>query len=254
MMSLMHDTEQSPPPSTTRAADTSRARDDGAPAWALVVPVKATHRAKTRVITEPEGLIDNAAIAAAFAYDTVAAALRSTPVRAVYVVTEDEQVAAGMRDLGAAVVGEQSALPVESPGFARLNEAIRTGELAARAAGAMHVAALTADLPALRPADLSAVLAAATRHARSYLADSTGIGTALLAAGPGAELDPQFGYDSAAAHAASGAVAIDVPATSVRTDVDTVDELTSASELGLGPRTAVLFSAYRERVSGGSAG
>jgi len=249
----MHDTEQSPPPPASRAVDASGTHRDGARAWALVVPVKATRSAKTRVVTQPEGLIDNASLATAFAYDTVESALASTRVRTVYVVTDDEQIAGGMRELGAAVVTERSALPVESPGFSRLNEAIRMGELAARAAGATHVAALTADLPALKPADLSAVLDAAARHARCYLADSTGIGTSLLAAGPGADLDPRFGYDSAAAHAADGAVAIDVPATSVRTDVDTIDELADASTLGLGPRTAALFVAYQERVAHESA-
>ena len=226
---------------------------DAARVWALVVPVKATQNAKTRVVTDPEGLIDNAALAAAFAYDTVEAALASDRVQTVYVVTEDLQIAAGVRELGAVVVPEPSTLPFESPGFARLNEAIHSGELAARAAGSAYIAALTADLPTLTPTELSAVLVDAVRFARSYVADSSGIGTSLLAAGPGTALDPQFGYDSAAAHTAGGAVAIDIPAPTVRTDVDTLDELSEAAQLGLGRRTAALFAEYEQRAANESA-
>lgn len=250
----MHDTDQDSTASVLFAANAPSDPAGAMRAWALVVPVKATQNAKTRVVTEPEGLIDNAALAAAFAYDTVEAALASDQVQAVYVVTEDLQIAAGVRELGAIVVAEHSTLPFESPGFARLNEAIHTGELAARAAGTAYVAALTADLPTLAPTELSAVLVDAARYGRSYVADSSGIGTSLLAAGPGTALDPQFGYDSAAAHTAAGAVAIDVPAPTVRTDVDTLDELNEAAQLGLGRRTAAVFAEYEQRAANGSAG
>lgn len=248
-MSLMHDTERDSTASARYAGNAPGDPADAARLWSLVIPVKATQRAKTRVVTEPEGLIDNAALAAAFAYDTVEAALSSEQVQAVYVVTEDLQIAAGVRELGAIVVVEQSKLPIESPGFARLNDAIHSGELAARDAGAKYVAALTADLPTLTPAELSAVLVDAARFARSYVADSSRIGTSLLAAGPETALDPQFGYDSAAAHAATGAVSIDVSAPTVRTDVDTLDELSEAADLGLGPRTAALFAEYEQRAA-----
>ena len=62
----------------------------------------------------------------------------------------------------------------------------------------------------------------------------------LLAAPAGVLLDPRFGGDSAAAHAASGAVALTGAWPSLRRDVDTADDLAAAVRLGVGPRTMAL--------------
>ncbi len=68
------------------------------------------------------------------------------------------------------------------------------------------------------------------------MADTEGTGTTLLAVTSG-DLAPSFGPGSAAAHAASGAVALDGDWPGLRRDVDTPEHLTAARALGTGPRT-----------------
>ncbi len=102
-----------------------------------------------------------------------------------------------------------------------------------------RVAALNADLPALRPAELARVLDAALGFPRAFLADAAEIGTTFLSAAPGVELAPAFGGASRRRHLSSGAVEIRLAGVdSVRRDVDTGEDLAAARELGLGPRTA----------------
>jgi 2-phospho-L-lactate guanylyltransferase len=101
------------------------------------------------------------------------------------------------------------------------------------------VAALNADLPALRPAELTRTLERASAFPRAFLPDAAGIGTTLLSAAPGQALRPAFGPDSRACHRASGAVELPLTSVdSVRQDVDTGDDLRAALALGVGPRTA----------------
>jgi 2-phospho-L-lactate guanylyltransferase len=118
-----------------------------------------------------------------------------------------------------------------------LNPALAHGALAA---GAPAVAALSSDLPALRPEELAAALAAAAAVPRGFVADAAGTGTTLLTAS-GVPLDPRFGRDSAAAHAASGARALDGDWPGLRRDVDTPADLRGAAGLGLGTATAALL-------------
>jgi 2-phospho-L-lactate guanylyltransferase len=106
---------------------------------------------------------------------------------------------------------------------------------------------LQADLPALRPAQLDAALAAAraafTRGApAAFCADAEGTGTTLLATAPGHELEPRFGIDSAARHREAGAVELDGDWPGLRRDVDTADDLRVAAELGLGPHTRCVLA------------
>jgi len=68
----------------------------------------------------------------------------------------------------------------------------------------------------------------------------------LLVAPAGTELDPRFGADSAAAHAASGALALDGDWPSLRLDVDTASDLAAAARLGLGRHTADAVRAAAE--------
>jgi 2-phospho-L-lactate guanylyltransferase len=101
------------------------------------------------------------------------------------------------------------------------------------------VGALSADLPALRPAELDRVLEAAAAAPNAFVPDAAGIGTTLYTARPGADFSPRFGTDSRARHRESGARELaldDVP--SVRRDVDTIEDLRVALELGVGPHTA----------------
>ena len=201
--------------------------------WILAIPVKRTAIAKSRLASaypqhRPE-------LARAFAVDTTAAALASPLVRAVLVVTDDPVVAADVSAVGARVVPD---LPA-----AGLNEALLHGATVAAAEfPGTGVAALSADLPALRPAELTAVLAACVAP-RSFVIDQPGTGTTLLAAAPGVALDPRFGVGSALAHQASGAISIELAGIeSVRRDVDTAADLAHAVQLGVGPATADVMS------------
>ncbi|CAL9421945.1 2-phospho-L-lactate guanylyltransferase [Streptomyces sp. enrichment culture] len=199
--------------------------------WTLVVPLKPLPQAKSRLAdTADDGL--RPGLALAFAQDTVAAALGCPAVRDVVVVTNDALAARELAALGAGTVPD---LP-----RAGLNAALVHGATVVGAARpAASVAALNADLPALRPAELARVLDAAARFPRSFLADSAGLGTTLLAASRGRELRPQFGVGSRALHRASGAVELTLDAVdSVRQDVDTGGDLRAALALGVGPRTA----------------
>jgi len=201
--------------------------------WTLVIPVKRTAIAKSRLAAaypqhRPE-------LARSFAVDTTAAALASPLVRAVLVVTDDPGVAADVTAVGARVVPDL-------PG-AGLNEALEHGAAAAATEfPESGVAALSADLPALRPAELTLALAAAVDQ-RNFVIDLPGSGTTMLTAAPGVSLDPRFGVGSALAHQASGALPITLAdIISVRRDVDTAADLAHAVQLGVGPETAEVMS------------
>ncbi|MCW7943855.1 2-phospho-L-lactate guanylyltransferase [Streptomyces hygroscopicus] len=199
--------------------------------WTVVVPLKALARAKTRLSdTAADGL--RPGLALAFAQDTVAAALGCAAVRDVAVVTDDPLAGRELAALGARVVPDEPAggLNAALAHAAAVVRGLRPG-------GA--VAALNADLPALRPLELGRVLDAAAEFPRAFLPDAAGIGTTLLSATPGRELLPAFGTDSRLRHRSSGAVELALDAVdSVRQDVDTGDDLRAALALGVGPRTA----------------
>ncbi|MER6916199.1 2-phospho-L-lactate guanylyltransferase [Streptomyces sp. NPDC000594] len=198
--------------------------------WSLVIPLKPLTLAKSRLAsTAGEALRPRLALA--FALDTVAAALACPAVRDVAVVTDDRTAGGALARLGARIVPD-------TPGDG-LNAALVHGVLAVRGTRpGVPVAALNADLPALRPAELARVLSHAAGFPRAFLPDAAGIGTTLLAAGRGVELRPGFGGRSRSRHSASGAVEIRLDGVdSVRRDVDTGDDLAAALALGVGPRT-----------------
>ncbi|WP_329334295.1 2-phospho-L-lactate guanylyltransferase [Streptomyces sp. NBC_00663] len=201
--------------------------------WTLVIPLKPLERAKSRLSdTAGDGL--RPGLALAFAQDTVAAALASPSVGDVAVVTDDPLAARELAALGARIV------PDEPQGG--LNAALAYGAGVVRASHPeTPLAAVNADLPALRPLELARVLDAATEFPRAFLPDAAGIGTTLLAIRAGQELRPAFGTDSRSRHRASGAVELSLTGVdSVRQDVDTGEDLRAALALGVGPRTATV--------------
>ncbi|MGW0817084.1 2-phospho-L-lactate guanylyltransferase [Streptomyces viridiviolaceus] len=199
--------------------------------WTLVVPVKPLARAKSRLSDTADDRV-RPGLALAFAQDTVAAALACPAVADVAVVTDDPRAGRELAALGAGV------LPDEPGGG--LNAALAHAAAAVRASRPESpVAALNADLPALRPMELARVLKAAAQFPRAFLPDAAGMGTTLLAVAGNRELNPAFGTDSRARHRASGAVELHLEAVdSVRQDVDTGDDLRAALALGVGPHTA----------------
>ncbi|GAB3153916.1 hypothetical protein GCM10027290_47600 [Micromonospora sonneratiae] len=203
------------------------------PNWTVVVPVKRLDIAKSRLRGALAG-VPHESLALALALDTVSAVVACPVVADVLVVTDDRTVAAALRPLGARVTAD--------PPGAGLNPAFALG--AARSGGGW-VAAMTADLPALLPAELAVALRAAAdgpSRVRRFVADAPGSGTTLLTAPPGVPLDPRFGDGSAAAHAASGAVALTGIGPTVRRDVDTPADLLAVAALGLGRHTSALFA------------
>lgn len=210
----------------------------GEPTWAVVVPVKRLDAAKSRLRGALDG-VPHEQLALALAQDTVSAALASPSVAQVVAVTDDRTVRAALRSLGARVVPDE-------PGSG-LNAAFTFG---ASFVTGSWVAALAADLPALRPTDLGAALwAAGRREVRRFAADAPGTGTVLLTAPPGIPLDPRFGVDSAARHAASGALALTGPWPTLRRDVDTRADFAAAARLGLGAHTAALSAVLGSRAA-----
>ncbi len=200
--------------------------------WVVVIPVKRLSRAKTRLSSRTAS--QRRALALAFAEDTVRAALGCECVVAVVVVTDDDVVRASIAAHGASWVPDEP--------DSGLNAALAHGaEVVGRDHPTAGLAVMAADLPALRAEELARALAAAAAVPRGFVSDAAGTGTTLLTARPGIGLDPRFGPRSRAAHAASGAVALEPgPVPGLRRDVDTEVDLWDAGRLGLGSATASL--------------
>ena len=197
--------------------------------WSVVVPAKRLGIAKTRLRPVTDGLdVAHADLVLALLADTVAAAVACPLVAEVLVVTDDPAAAEVVRGLGARTVAD-----VPDRG---LNPALEHG---ARSVTGLAVAALSSDLPALRPGELAAALTSAADHERAFVADAHGTGTTLLTA-VGSRLDPRFGPGSAEAHRASGASPLRGNWPGLLHDVDTDADLRAALALGAGPRTRAL--------------
>ncbi|SFL48807.1 2-phospho-L-lactate guanylyltransferase [Geodermatophilus ruber] len=206
--------------------------------WSVVIPAKRLAVAKTRLTPLPDGLSGSAhaELVLALLADTVAAALAAPAVTGVVVVTDDPAAAAVVTGLGARTVPDE---PDRG-----LNPALAHG---ARAAGGAAVAALSSDLPALRPEELSAALTAAVSAPRCFVADAQGTGTTLLTA-TGVELAPAFGAGSAARHRTGGALPLTGAWPGLARDVDTPEDLRAAVALGVGRHTAALLAALGDRT------
>lgn len=205
--------------------------------WSLIVPVKHLDRAKSRLARAAGP--HRRELALAIACDTVAAARTCPEVATVFAVTEDPRAGAALARLGAVVVRGE-------PGTG-LNPALEYGATVALGRfPELGVCALSADLPALRPTELSRVLRAASAHPLSFLADSPGVGTTLLAAREGSAFSPAFEGASRDRHLSLGARELAVAGTeTVRRDVDTPEDLRVAAALGVGPRTRLLLDGLR---------
>lgn len=192
-------------------------------AWTIVVPVKGTATAKSRLGGHPR-------LARAIALDTVAAAL---PVGRLVVITT-EAAAADFRALGAETVHD--------PGQG-LSAAVLEG---IAAAGPGRVAVLQGDLPALTSTELEDALRLASAVELAFLADAAGTGTTLITALDPERHCPAFGEESRAAHRAVGYVELPIDETSgLRSDVDTWADL-ERLEGRLGRRTAEAMETIRQ--------
>ncbi|WP_347754197.1 2-phospho-L-lactate guanylyltransferase [Agrococcus sp. ProA11] len=195
--------------------------------WSIVIPVKGSV-GKSRLDAGDA----RAALAVAFARDTIAAACASASVDRVVVVTGDPDVT---RDLAGIEV-------VDDPAHG-LHAAIQAG--VATLAPEQPTAVMLGDLPALTPEALDAALELAAREQRSYVPDAIATGTTLLAALRPDALRPHFGPGSAELHRRAGHIELAVPPDSgLRVDVDELADLHIAIDLGVGEHTeAVLVQA-----------
>jgi 2-phospho-L-lactate guanylyltransferase len=205
----------------------------GSTAWTVIVPVKSLAVAKSRLAPHVGGLRRDLALA--MAVDTVTAVAACDGLE-VLVVTDDP-------DAAAAVAGIADVTPdVPDDG---INAALRHGLAVLGTSRTRRVAAVQADLPALRPAELAAALRAAVRFEQAFVADAAGTGTTLYAALT-THFAPRFGPHSAERHRETAEqLTLDVP--TLRRDVDTIDDLWAAARMGVGPRTAALLPSLPTR-------
>ncbi len=202
--------------------------------WTLVIPVKRTAIAKSRLAAaypqhRPE-------LARAFAVDTTAAALSSRPGPGGSGRHRRPGGRSGRH-------GDRGPRRTGSAGCG-LNGALGARRSGCRGASTQRhgVAALSADLPALRPTELTAALAACVA-ARIFVIDQPGTGTTMLAAAPGvaagSPLRCRFRASSPGFRRSTDRLTV---LESLRRDVDTAADLAHAVQLGVGPRTADVMS------------
>lgn len=226
--------------------------------WTVLLPVKVLARAKSRLAVLAGDR--RRELALALASDTVAAVLACPEVARVVVITSDPVAGPLLGALGAIVVPDEPADLSATLGSLdgadvagvlgdlgiqdSLNAALRHGAaVAARRWPGAGLAALTADLPAVSPAELAAALRAAGTHPgrAAFVPDAAGVGTTLYAVPPTGEFRPLFGGASRARHAAAGAAELDFDVLAgLRRDVDTPGDLRAALALGVGPFTRAM--------------
>jgi 2-phospho-L-lactate/phosphoenolpyruvate guanylyltransferase len=188
--------------------------------WTVLVPAKTLPAAKSRLLSVSPHLRAHHELVRAIRQDTADAAAAAQGVARVLLLV----------DRGAA---QDDAIVQSAPGLN--NAVVEAAAHATRNWPADGVAVLMGDLPALRPDELAAALSLASVHPCAFVADWHGTGTTMLTARPGAQIQPEFGANSAVRHARNAA-ALDAGA-GLRHDVDTADDLRAAAALGLGPAT-----------------
>jgi len=198
----------------------------------IAIPVNHLGLTKTRLLV-PQQLREHLVIA--FLIDTVQAALHSPAVRTVTVITDDTAAQQAARRAGADSFSPQ--LP--HPGLNRDLTAF-----ANTTCGEQPLAVLLADLPALKPAELTAALAECAWHRAAFAADQQQSGTTLLYSERAKWLRPAFGNRSARRHHTTGAHPLSNVGPGLRRDVDTLADLITARALGAGTHTTAEIHAH----------
>ncbi|WP_128643217.1 2-phospho-L-lactate guanylyltransferase [Rhodococcus opacus] len=196
--------------------------------WAVIVPIRRLTEAKSRLAVPAHQLRSD--FANAFLLDTIEAIRGSGQVRSIFVVSPDPS---------------QLNLPgchIERDEATGINDAVQIGRRAAVKGGHVGpVAAVLPDLPALRSRELALLLQLTRREQRAFVPDYSGTGTTVVTACTPETLDTSFGFDSAERHRNAGFCELDLLLPSIRRDVDTFADLTSAAILGLGGQTSQLI-------------
>jgi 2-phospho-L-lactate guanylyltransferase len=207
-------------------------RPAGSIGWWVIVPLKDTRIAKSRIEASPDL---RRRLTIAMFRDTLNSVLATPTIEGIVVVYGHQR----------------DAEMLEAPGFVTLvektssgiNSAITAGgTLARQLSPTCRLAVLPGDLPLLRSDELTVALADAAHHARAFVADADGTGTTLLTALAPHELTPRYGSQSRFAHAATGAVELaDRALISLRRDIDNIQTLVGANRSALGPHTVRLL-------------
>jgi 2-phospho-L-lactate/phosphoenolpyruvate guanylyltransferase len=207
--------------------------------WHALVPVKSWNAAKSRLAVADA---DRSALAQAMTIDTVAAVASSPVIERVTVVVSKRHMvhSPALREAHQVVCQPDIEWDV--------NDAIRWAIDDQQLSGRPTVV-LLGDLPSLRGSSLTplvdGLLDSAGPHRQVFASDRHGVGTTMLAASRGADLTPRFGPSSANQHRASGAIELRDASADVRCDVDTLDDLALAVELGVGRATAAEIARLR---------
>ena len=197
--------------------------------FTVLVPVKPPRVGKSRLGDLPDER--RVALAEAFALDTIRAARSAELAAEVMVVTDDAGFARTAGEAGCAVLPDGVSDDLNGTLVQAALECWRRWP-------SYGVAALCADLPALRPEDLDAALASVPGTGAAFAVDAPGTGTTMYAARAAADFDPRFGVGSAMAHTEAGAFAVAGELASLRQDVDQAGDLGRAMVLGVGTHTA----------------
>ncbi|WP_165821303.1 NTP transferase domain-containing protein [Nocardioides gansuensis] len=181
-----------------------------------MVLAKDARVAKTRLQLPRE---ETRQLAVSLAAATVRTSFAAEKVGAVLVVTGDQDISLDAVQVGAEVVAEPRPLGINLAAALGRQRAL---ELRPHA----PVAVLVADLPALHPSDLDAVVAEfIAEGAPLFVADHEGTGTTFLIHGPDTLPGFGFGRSSAAMHWRLGYRRARTGPRSLRWDLDTPQDL-----------------------------
>lgn len=202
--------------------------------WAVLVPLKSLKRAKSRLALPAAARVE---LVLAMAGDVVEAALACQQVDLVAVVADAADGLEPLQRLGAALLVD--------PAARGLNGALRqAAAIVAARDGAYGIASLVGDVAAVRPDQLSRVLAATAIEGTAFVADAAGRGTTLVAARRWVGFLPEYGPQSRRRHVDAGFTELLLPdLDELRLDVDTVTDLQALQRLTPGPRTRTVLAA-----------
>ena len=207
--------------------------------WTAIVVAKPWHAAKSR-LDAPH----RAALARAFTLDVVDAVTGSELVERVVMVSAERGLVPETRRRGVALVVDRPAVATGG-----LNTAVNHGwHWARRTAAGDPVVVIPADLPCLDPRSLDDALVRLGEHELAFVPDADELGTTLLSASCPDALRSAYGAGSAARHERLGLVRVPGAPLAARRDVDTLDDLATAVEIGVGPHTAAVLLDHGTRV------
>ncbi|MFF2059999.1 2-phospho-L-lactate guanylyltransferase [Rhodococcus qingshengii] len=197
--------------------------------WDVVVPFRDLECAKTRLAVECKR-----DLALAFLRDTLAALSSSSRIASLIVVS---------RDAGLSKLIDVPVIEDEGNG---IDAALEVGFRSLSASRPhSHSAVVLPDLPTLSSGDIDRFLDVASYIPRAFVPDATGSGTTCLSARDGV-LNSAFGVKSAQHHSQLGYEAVLLSVPSLRLDVDTVEDLMRAAQLGVGNHTTKLLTNSEE--------